>query len=1007
MKWSFCLQLVLVAVFIDPLKVLPFSPANIPDTLNVLAIRVEFQEDDNPNTTGNGKFDLTSPTPAYQVDPPPHNRSYFEDHLLFLRNYFQKISGNRLYIRGEVFPAAEEGAYQLSAPMGSYNPNTTPEAINNGLARLFRDALLVADEDPAIDFSKYQSVVIFHAGVGKDVDLGFDETPQDIPSLFITQKFLESHLGQSGISVDNGFKIFEGMLLPETESQDGLELGLNGMLASNFGSQLGWLDLFSPETGRSGIGRFGLMDAGLFNGDGLLPAIPCAWTRILAGWEQPITIYQSPGDLLSIFPPLSDDPRRVYRIPISEREYFLVEARYAGKVNFDSVRFEMGQGRSDYPTVREVLETHFADQVEFSPRGVLINLKNPDIGLPGTGCLIWHIDENVIEANRTANRINADPYHRGVDLEEADGSQDIGEEFDFLSAGSGSEIGWVLDMWYEGNSAPLFKRNKNSFSANTTPNSRSYYHRANSHITLSEFSKPDSIMHFRVKLKFFQQNFPRAISRTRYGKITSLKTSDVDFDDKGEIVATTHTGKILVLNHTAQSSWGSDSLEVTDVGEDLLPLPVLFTYSPSPGLHEKRIIALTTSGKVHGFVFKGSSTFESLFPPMQIPDSITTHPVAVPLDEHNTDVYWGTRSGRIYKMMVHGSELPFDTLSYSLGETVTHLHLNSEGRIFAVTSSGTVFFDDSLRGEIPPTGFRPVGNVSVSVTPSGEFYFLEEPQPVFAEKGIHRFNSPLVAFAQHEEGLQKPLYFIAGDNHLYGFNANFTLLDNFPVKIYDPWQETDLYLSPLIGRFRTQDDGEDYGVLVADPFGVIDGFDLKGHRLADFPLSTGDSLRASPLLLDIDGDGDVELAAATVRGQLIVWDLPSAYNRFTWNQLYFDEMNSNRNTTWVDRPSEVRPPVFTTTRLLPEDKAYNWPNPNIENYTFIRYYLSEPASVEVKIFDLAGDLVKTIRAPGEGQTDNEVRWDLTDVQSGVYLGRIEATSGNRKEVRIIKIAVVK
>ncbi|MEJ2536026.1 MAG: hypothetical protein P8048_03045 [Calditrichia bacterium] len=160
--------------------------------------------------------------------------------------------------------------------------------------------------------------MVIHAGVGKAVDIGFDETPQDIPSLFLTSAFLFNTLGVSGITVDNGaVTVNDGMILPETESQVGIELGLNGIFTSNFGSQLGWLDLFSPETRRTGIGRFGLMDAGLFNGDGLLPALPCAWTRLRSGWEDWVNLYYSPNDELTIHSTLSSDPDRVYRIPIA------------------------------------------------------------------------------------------------------------------------------------------------------------------------------------------------------------------------------------------------------------------------------------------------------------------------------------------------------------------------------------------------------------------------------------------------------------------------------------------------------------------------------------------------------------------------------------------------------------------------------------------------------------------------------------------------------------------
>ncbi len=105
-----------------------------PDSIRILAIRVEFTEDNSANTTGNGKFDLSQPAGPYQIDPPPHAKAYFEDHLLFLKNYYDKISAGRLLLNGEVFPEADTQAYQLDQPMTYYNPNRTPEENNTGLA---------------------------------------------------------------------------------------------------------------------------------------------------------------------------------------------------------------------------------------------------------------------------------------------------------------------------------------------------------------------------------------------------------------------------------------------------------------------------------------------------------------------------------------------------------------------------------------------------------------------------------------------------------------------------------------------------------------------------------------------------------------------------------------------------------------------------------------------------------------------------------------------------------
>lgn len=997
-------------------------PSTMPaaDTLKILAIRVEFQTDNSPTTTGEGRFNFNQGTDPFQIDPPPHNRSYFQDHLEFAKNYFQKASRGELIIDGDVFPPEESAAYQLDQPMGYYNPNTTPDKINEGLARLLRDAIQKADEDPAINFADYGGYIVFHAGVGKDVDLGFDETPQDIPSLFITQEFLQQNLGISGIEVDNGAAtVSSGIILPETESQDGIELGLNGILVSNVGSQLGWLDLFSPVTRRSGVGRFSVMDAGLFNGDGLLPALPDAWTRIDGGLETPLTIYQAQDDEFTAHQVLSNNGPRVYKLPINEREYFLLENRYAGKPNLDSLQFELGSGSGNFPNMKEILQTYLGNAAVFSSRGVLIDIDNPDRGLPGSGILIWHVDENVIEQNRAANQINADPNHRGVDLEEADGSQDIGQIFDFLSGGSGSEIGTALDLWYRDNPAPLYQQNPaNEFSVRSVPNSRSYYNRANSHIKVFNFSSRDSVMTFKVNLNFFQQHFPVSLNVNKYGRVLALKTTDLDQDGSGDLIFVTNQNKVLAMNDMGTGAW-SDSLEVTGTIGEIVPQVAIYHLPDGT----KGIVSLTKTGRIFlsEFDLALRPAIRAILNSFQS-DSITTFPIVeydwstgTKFPEPVTlgslpQIYWGCRDGNIYRLVYDttgGWQFPPEVFT-TIGEPVAKLHFTDPGTAIILGASGKVYRNGNQVTEVDQGIFQPVGYDGISANEEGFFFELLNQKYDHPEDGINRFDATPVSIASALDAFST-LYLIPGQNHLRIFNYNFTLIQNYPAKIFNPDQPLTLSIPALVGPFPTQSNESDLGAVVVDPSGGISGFDFRGNPLPDFPLAVGEAINVSPAILDIDGDGDVELACVSETGTVYVWDFPSTFGNDTyryWLQANANEMNQNRhapNTTG-------NPPGAggaSTAQLLPESKVYNWPNPNLDNYTFIRYHLTNSAIVKIKIYDLAGDLVKELSGPGYPATANEVRWDLTDVQSGVYLARVEASGQGKTEVRFIKIAVVK
>jgi hypothetical protein len=56
---------------------------------------------------------------------------------------------------------------------------------------------------------------------------------------------------------------------------------------------------------------------------------------------------------------------------------------------------------------------------------------------------------------------------------------------------------------------------------------------------------------------------------------------------------------------------------------------------------------------------------------------------------------------------------------------------------------------------------------------------------------------------------------------------------------------------------------------------------------------------------------------------------------------------------------------------------------------------------------MAGELVDDFSGPGIANLDNEVQWDVSKVQSGVYFAQIRASAGGEEKTAIIKIAVVK
>jgi len=224
-------------------------------------------------------------------------------------------------------------------------------------------------------------------------------------------------------SANGGFiKIKKYIVAPETadDGSPGDPMIAIGVFCHEFGHILGLPDLYdtSDPADSYGIGIWGLMGSGGYGSpDFNHPESPThlsAWSKLDLGWISPTVIISNLSDVT--INNVEDSPQ-VYLLQnngIPGQEYFLVENRQS--VGFDQY-------------------------------------------LPGGGLCIWHIDETVIDANRNSNTVNADEAHKGVDLEEADGRDDLDTEQNF---GDDSDI-------FPGSS------NRRVFSKYTYPNSNYYF----------------------------------------------------------------------------------------------------------------------------------------------------------------------------------------------------------------------------------------------------------------------------------------------------------------------------------------------------------------------------------------------------------------------------------------------------------------------------------------------------------------------------------------------------
>lgn len=1014
------------------------------DTIDVLAVMVQFQSDNDSRTNGNGQFDLSTPS-ARGLDSPPHNRQYFLDHLTFLSNYYRKASKGKAIIRATLI----DTTYTLSSQMQRYSPpRNGPNIVVGDLAR---DTWQKVDSSGKVsDFSRYDCFVVFHAGVGRDVDLvstlGFDPTPLDIPSLYLGLNAFKSFYGQTfeGISVRGGFKITNTIVIPETETRELpatptnvlLRLGINGLLCASVGNYLGLPDLFDTNTGRSGIGRFGLMDGqAIFSFSGAFPPEPSAWEKYWLGWIQPITLTSAANIAV---PAASLDSARVYRIPVSASEYFLLENR-----NRDAARNGQRVTTSYAGTIRT--QTFARDTTGFESfdlsqiAGNVTDVEDLDWSLPGGvnrsgeffdgGILIWHIDENVIAQGLSANGVNANPERRGVDVEEADGSQDIGQQYGQLEPGSGSEEGTALDFWYRGNESPV---NKNEFSTVTYPNSASNAG-ANSLITIKDFSARGPLMTATV---------------TVGGNVALLASFPKSLPNKPETIALTiadlggAAGQSIIVTSNAQRATVPQRIASTDLskiyawkvsnGSGILRSDGEFAAVETAGssfLNSVAVRDLNNDGiaeLVTGELFQGivpanviraftaqPRAIDSLAVPIfsrSVNQPLTTAPVIT-----DSIIAVGGENGRLYTMRFDGSII--DSVRKVSGNIVGVSRTANTSNLLVTTNEGVIAikpssgltsadFSQSVGKSLAGSGTSGVVGTDerVAVSTSDGFLYLFEKNlasvsgfPVNTGSAIR--HSPVLADL---DGDGRRDIIVFSGNRIHAYNYAGASVDNFPKLV--------LAAKPIASNPIVADvDGDgDVDIVAVTEDGVVVAFDKNGQMANGFPLQAGRgnhsvgafTFAAGPLSVT-----NIGLAVASSEdGSVTAWKTGSVGgNRqpiLLWAQYQRDAQHTGLALEQISGSA-------ISSAFFPKERAYNWPNPVYDGKTFIRYYVNENASVKIKIFDLAGDLVKELSGPGIAGVDNEVEWNIADIQSGIYLARIEAVGSGKTESAIVKVAVVK
>jgi hypothetical protein len=738
--------------------------------------------------------------------------------------------------------------------------------------------------------------------------------------------------------------------------------------------------------------------AGIFAYNGLFPPEPSAWEKIQLGWITPQLVQNSSTLSLPAVGLTSTGQDVIYKIPISESEYFLLENRNRDPEGNGQILTIVKNGVDTYQYLTDTTAFIYYDTTGIS--GTVVDAENFDWAITswadstrkyfGGGILIWHIDENVIEAGLKSNTVNADIEHRGVELKEADGSKDIGQNYDQLSYAYGTEYGSPFDCWFSGNSVIPYK---NIFDRNSFPNSNGHSGAA-SLITIKDFSVRSPNMTATVILGNPVLRRNPALSHIfahADAYPTSTKNHHLYLSVNDSIFALQSNGKSLTNNISGLLSDKKSRYGVA-----------VFQQSGS------EIAASVQDSALYIYQLaspNAQGVFESLHSITRtIPQKFTTSPCFSSLSILSS-ILIGTDSGKVYEYGINGDLISQRSVGIAPITSLTLLPTSSLSKPEEYfCSSGNYIYSDQNSAVLPgSTGkwmlaaaVSPKGNIVIAAEINGNriVSFDQSLSRKLFEVNVPGSALQELAIADIDGDGEKDVI-VQSATHISGLSREGVVLDGFPIQVRGNNEFTG---TPLIVDF----DGDGKVEIIAfTKDGEMWVYTRDGKLFSGFPIQVSSPGKTFPAAY-IDSSNAGGIVILSEHGSFDAFLTSTAFtaNSLTWWQHLGDERHSSAEWT----QTEPHPP---TQEFLPKSRVYNWPNPVYGRSTQIRYYTSEDANITVTILDLSGVKITELKGRGIAGMDRDISWDVSNIQSGVYLARIEAHGVTKNEVTIIKIAVVK
>ncbi|MDO9578678.1 MAG: FG-GAP-like repeat-containing protein [Candidatus Cloacimonadales bacterium] len=973
---------------------------------SILALRVEFTD---------VQFDLIPDFP----DSLAHNKEYFERLLFHMASYWEDASHENYILTEDNYTVWNE-VLSLPNTMGYYGYE---DLQIERVCAMVVDAVEMVDDD--IDFSEYDAIIIIHAGAGQETDPDMEE---EIYSTFLSRRSLQAGIDPEnddfpGIETNDGIFLKEFSVIPETSNQPYVQpgdtlYGLFGVITHNFGHQIGLPTLFdnnSTNGSSYGIGGFGVMGTGVWNANGYVPPLPCAWSRYYLGWENDniVEIDETTANLELTFPMAEDDSTpKIYKLKITDDEYFLIENRqqnpdgslYVNTAGDTVVSFSFAtipnqpvyppdNINAGQPKFSFMLNNYLGCEWDFYLPGYGFS-SDPDED--GSGILIWHIDENVIAENFDPdfeqNTVNANASHKGVDLEEADGIQHL----DSILYGLQSFYGSEDDAYRDGNRTYF---GKNSYQGNfSTPTAESYY--GGIPLEVYDIGASDSLMTFSVRYKWAlsadfigENNYPAAI---------------VDFFDESE-----YNVLFYPMSNGYLYLWEDDEL-IVGFPRNIGTIPYLYAFDTET---RSFLIPCETvaSDICRLYIFNEYEVSYPIFidrkwaaAPVVNTDTENPHRVILPFNKSDNnhgvlvtlDADYHILLEQEFEttiasnLMLEGDQLYFIDAEWNKYQIdletfeIDEIALDYSGVNFSgIFSALMADIDGDESSELIITSTDSLLHVFKQDGSCLNGY----PQPI----PLNAISLPSFADVDNNGYLD---ILIGGENSFAVFDKNGDVFTP-SRKLVNP---DTLQVAGGVIAFDANDDGklDIVGNMSHNRFSLWENVNNNDFELnRDFPITVGERSLNYPIIAEYSTEPRAAYLSCN-NGVIYRIELPSDAEPLNAETLY-EYCNLQRTASWQGIQNPTPEP---NDKIFVKEETYFYPNPlgttfskaidfgnEVPEQTIIlRILTTQDVNVDIKIFDIAANKIYEKSSLCENGVINKVYIDAKKMSSGVYFAILKA-----------------